>query len=75
MFQKVPKQTKFYENVPILAVSDDTITLHYEGEAINSSHEDISLFDDHIITSGESASINHIRVVVSTLEMQSQIFW
>ena len=37
-------------------VSDDTITLHYEGEAINPNHDDISLFDEHIITSGESTS-------------------
>ena len=40
----------------LTSVSDDTITLHYEGEAINPNHDDISLFDEHIITSGESTS-------------------
>ena len=31
------------------SVSDDTITLHYEGEATNPNHDDTSLFDEHII--------------------------
>ena len=30
-------------------MSDDTITLHYEGEATNPNHDDTSLFDEHII--------------------------
>ena len=49
--------TKIFTTVDTLtSVSDDTITLHYEGEAINPNHDDISLFDEHIITSGESTS-------------------
>ena len=39
-----------------LSVSDDTITLHYEGEATNPNHDDTSLFDEHII--GPSTSKN-----------------
>ena len=47
-----------------LSVSDDTITLHYEGEATNPNHDDTSLFDEHIIGPSTSKDIIDVKVNV-----------
>ena len=47
-----------------LSVSDDTITLHYEGEATNPNHDDTSLFDEHIIGPSTSKDIKDDTVQV-----------
>jgi len=47
---------------PITSVSDDTITLHYDGETSNSNHADTNLFDEYIIeptsSTGKYAEVN-----------------
>ena len=45
-------------------MSDDTITLHYEGEATNPNHDDTSLFDEHIIGPSTSKDIKDDKVKV-----------